>query len=106
MIRRPPRSTRTDTLFPYTTLFRSLKLDTDICPPIYKVTLVQRGGFHRPTKKMVNVAQSIFRQRGPLAHPDIHMKKFQGIDPNWPTHADLPILSRRALHLFDTPIPL
>src|SRR3546814_4410960 len=26
MIRRPPRSTRTDTLFPYTTLFRSEKL--------------------------------------------------------------------------------
>src|SRR3546814_11292323 len=26
MIRRPPRSTRTDTLFPYTTLFRSLKV--------------------------------------------------------------------------------
>src|SRR3546814_12694980 len=25
MTRRPPRSTRTDTLFPYTTLFRSLK---------------------------------------------------------------------------------
>src|SRR3546814_7091195 len=28
MIRRPPRSTRTDTLFPYTTLFRSAKLWT------------------------------------------------------------------------------
>src|SRR3546814_6585460 len=28
MIRRPPRSTRTDTLFPYTTLFRSV-LDRD-----------------------------------------------------------------------------
>src|SRR3546814_2251233 len=27
MIRRPPRSTRTDTLFPYTTLFRSLRGD-------------------------------------------------------------------------------
>src|SRR3546814_14139499 len=26
MIRRPPRSTRTDTLFPYTTLFRSADL--------------------------------------------------------------------------------
>src|SRR3546814_18511493 len=26
MIRRPPRSTRTDTLFPYTTLFRSSEL--------------------------------------------------------------------------------
>src|SRR3546814_1649112 len=25
MLRRPPRSTRTDTLFPYTTLFRSLE---------------------------------------------------------------------------------
>src|SRR3546814_11134510 len=28
MIRRPPRSTRTDTLFPYTTLFRSVQLAT------------------------------------------------------------------------------
>src|SRR3546814_3657887 len=28
MIRRPPRSTRTDTLFPYTTLFRSLSQST------------------------------------------------------------------------------
>src|SRR3546814_11542307 len=27
MIRRPPRSTRTDPLFPYTTLFRSLATD-------------------------------------------------------------------------------
>src|SRR3546814_4641839 len=27
MIRRPPRSTRTDTLFPYTTLFRSQSLE-------------------------------------------------------------------------------
>src|SRR3546814_19969468 len=26
MIRRPPRSTRTDTLFPYTTLFRSAEI--------------------------------------------------------------------------------
>src|SRR3546814_6424892 len=26
MIRRPPRSTRTDTLFPYTTLFRSIDI--------------------------------------------------------------------------------
>src|SRR3546814_16690400 len=27
MLRRPPRSTRTDTLFPYTTLFRSYRRD-------------------------------------------------------------------------------
>src|SRR3546814_1818298 len=30
MIRRPPRSTRTDTLFPYTTLFRSLGIQNRI----------------------------------------------------------------------------
>src|SRR3546814_5279645 len=29
MIRRPPRSTRTDTLFPYTTLFRSQKISLE-----------------------------------------------------------------------------
>src|SRR3546814_9183406 len=29
MIRRPPRSTRTDTLFPYTTLFRSIRPDRE-----------------------------------------------------------------------------
>src|SRR3546814_6322435 len=35
MIRRPPRSTRTDTLFPYTTLFRSH-------PTLVEGTLVRR----------------------------------------------------------------
>src|SRR3546814_15197671 len=30
MIRRPPRSTRTDTLFPYTTLFRSVRGHQDL----------------------------------------------------------------------------
>src|SRR3546814_10034528 len=30
MIRRPPRSTRTDTLFPYTTLFRSVEPGTGL----------------------------------------------------------------------------
>src|SRR3546814_15414135 len=41
MIRRPPRSTRTDTLFPYTTLFRSVNhdplvraLNRNLCHPM------------------------------------------------------------------------
>src|SRR3546814_15810465 len=34
MIRRPPRSTRTDTLFPYTTLFRSGEIDIAISPQL------------------------------------------------------------------------
>src|SRR3546814_13246641 len=33
MIRRPPRSTRTDTLFPYTTLFRSASSAATIALP-------------------------------------------------------------------------
>src|SRR3546814_12269265 len=40
MIRRPPRSTRTDTLFPYTTLFRSIRTvgnDGAYQTPIYHV---------------------------------------------------------------------
>src|SRR3546814_6454480 len=32
MIRRPPRSTRTDTLFPYTTLFRSVVEERTVGP--------------------------------------------------------------------------
>src|SRR3546814_18694340 len=34
MIRRPPRSTRTDTLFPYTTLFRSAAFAPGIDRPV------------------------------------------------------------------------
>src|SRR3546814_19168686 len=35
-IRRPPRTTRTDTLFPYTTLFRSESASADL---VYRVTV-------------------------------------------------------------------
>src|SRR3546814_3472650 len=40
MIRRPPRSTRTDTLFPYTTLFRSNIMNVQ---EYYQHTLQERG---------------------------------------------------------------
>src|SRR3546814_6264658 len=45
MLRRPPRSTRTDTLFPYTTLFRSLEdvdafFDTYYAPNNAVLTIV------------------------------------------------------------------
>src|SRR3546814_7616668 len=67
MIRRPPRSTRTDTLFPYTTLFRSPQgpqgpaveavLGLDLEPLLRQVVdhllvrhvdalRLERGGFH------------------------------------------------------------
>src|SRR3546814_1371328 len=56
MIRRPPRSTRTDTLFPYTTLFRSAHfgpeyfcLDVvgqaaDIVPTFAEASAIDRAG--------------------------------------------------------------
>src|SRR3546814_11978313 len=54
MIRRPPRSTRTDTLFPYTTLFRS-----------------NRQGHHAgpPQMDAGDVPQGILRARGYRAAP-------------------------------------
>src|SRR3546814_12431819 len=46
MIRRPPRSTRTDTLFPYTTLFRSIGRDTGSAVVIshHKCTMPENFG--------------------------------------------------------------
>src|SRR3546814_4450376 len=41
MIRRPPRSTRTDTLFPYTTLFRS---EPGVSPEVAERVRVAVGG--------------------------------------------------------------
>src|SRR3546814_1923172 len=51
MIRRPPRSTRTDTLFPYTTLFRSSASPTTMSPgsttrpPTATLALISPGPF-------------------------------------------------------------
>src|SRR3546814_20006103 len=39
MIRRPPRSTRTDTLFPYTTLFRSMSM-VNVLPRLTESAIV------------------------------------------------------------------
>src|SRR3546814_16436489 len=44
MIRRPPRSTRTDTLFPYTTLFRSDLVHRDVARPLYHHLHILRPG--------------------------------------------------------------
>src|SRR3546814_12460646 len=47
MIRRPPRSTRTDTLFPYTTLFRSPDSQGNLFEPMPEV-----DGLHGGWRKM------------------------------------------------------
>src|SRR3546814_9584827 len=45
MIRRPPRSTRTDTLFPYTTLFRSPGLESAVLQAVTEHGLDQIDKF-------------------------------------------------------------
>src|SRR3546814_6500614 len=47
MLRRPPRSTRTDTLFPYTTLFRSGDVGVDHLPPLRQVRALRGRGAER-----------------------------------------------------------
>src|SRR3546814_2518546 len=66
MIRRPPRSTRTDTLFPYTTLFRS--------PPCWSGLRARSGGA-RPCDRSRSARQPLAssfrpqrRTRPPAAH--------------------------------------
>src|SRR3546814_2597486 len=55
MIRRPPRSTRTDTLFPYTTLFRSICFPDTIL--LYGTVQVRRIG--RRAQKMYRFHQAV-----------------------------------------------
>src|SRR3546814_16366388 len=75
MIRRPPRSTRTDTLFPYTTLFRSLFARTHAQP------VANRNCFERdflvaavlpdaPRHLWRQIEQRPDRARSPLACPE------------------------------------
>src|SRR3546814_5601200 len=61
MIRRPPRSTRTDTLFPYTTLFRSERAIIDLLGSrlvlfrgIYTFFGQKGGFFARPAAPYLN----------------------------------------------------
>src|SRR3546814_20611060 len=62
MIRRPPRSTRTDTLFPYTTLFRSLNEKVEIVhpenPTIRGVSHILWTG--KPTRPEADARNAVF----------------------------------------------
>src|SRR3546814_17977598 len=64
MIRRPPRSTRTDTLFPYTTLFRS----RDELPPFHRLQPRRRqlGEARVVADETLQMARALLdgRQRG------------------------------------------
>src|SRR3546814_16637375 len=67
MIRRPPRSTRTDTLFPYTTLFRSAvgpehrRCQAIVCGGIHCTSLVQRSEEHTSElQSLMRISYAVF----------------------------------------------
>src|SRR3546814_5076311 len=57
MIRRPPRSTRTDTLFPYTTLFRSS------CGPVATALTGARATTSTMTSAVTSIASKLVRPK-------------------------------------------
>src|SRR3546814_12535006 len=65
MIRRPPRSTRTDTLFPYTTLFRSFHAQTATGKLNAEITPTTPSGCHtsiiRRSEEHTSELQSLMR---------------------------------------------
>src|SRR3546814_12047261 len=72
MIRRPPRSTRTDTLFPYTTLFRSIGIAADRCAPLgAEGDRVFGAAIHRPAW---GVGKFVTRQVGLEAGAPIQLR--------------------------------
>src|SRR3546814_6558293 len=58
MIRRPPRSTRTDTLFPYTTLFRSHRRGRTSPPPPARRTRNRSAESPRAPPRCVRTTRS------------------------------------------------
>src|SRR3546814_9213349 len=65
MIRRPPRSTRTDTLFPYTTLFRRMPTAADTGPePPSPPPPSPPSGYHPDIAALVAYWHSIHPPQG------------------------------------------
>src|SRR3546814_16487667 len=66
MIRRPPRSTRTDTLFPYTTLFRSIGARHVVITDVndYRLNLARDMGATRTVNVGRESLQEVMREIG------------------------------------------
>src|SRR3546814_4631031 len=75
MIRRPPRSTRTDTLLPYTTLFRSPRAGVFVC------ALRGDRGSGEPTNSICNLITSaaLFRRGGQPSRSEEHTSELQSL---------------------------
>src|SRR3546814_7300693 len=77
MIRRPPRSTRTDTLFPYTTLFRSRVGVLDEAAGQVRPFALERGQAERGVDALARLAaegQALPELGKPVALSDIELE--------------------------------
>src|SRR3546814_7471587 len=75
MIRRPPRSTRTDTLFPYTTLFRSDRRQRPVA-----VLAAQLHVADQPVVVAVGVEQrAVLRHRLAVGRSEEHTSELQSL---------------------------
>src|SRR3546814_3808095 len=82
MIRRPPRSTRTDTLFPYTTLFRSGYIPRDMLPNMPRKTLTTTLALREEivlTRKQKLQRYLSVVMESPQAQCNRHMLSFLGV---------------------------
>src|SRR3546814_14851448 len=76
MIRRPPRSTRTDTLFPYTTLFRSQQVwfrlaeKVGDAPELHRALLAYASDFQLPGTATFPHGISYYQPNVKMASPD------------------------------------
>src|SRR3546814_13446541 len=73
MIRRPPRSTRTDTLFPYTTLFRSLEGPVDGGGARFRCVALAPG------TRVERIADLVARPAFRLPRPDLPHPQAPGL---------------------------
>src|SRR3546814_11699881 len=78
MIRRPPRSTRTDTLFPYTSLFRSDRppraLNKCASRSVEEIAF-DPGGWEFPVDDLSRRQRSSHDSRNVAAHPAIRSEE-------------------------------
>src|SRR3546814_6534866 len=90
MIRRPPRSTRTDTLFPYTTLFRSVRGHQDLPHRLARILRVGLIGLElrnrtndpmwlKPMLDFVDQDNGPFSNRGLLDRSEEHTSELQSL---------------------------
>src|SRR3546814_9409489 len=74
MIRRPPRSTRTDTLFPYTTLFRSHAVSSAV---FFQV--VQRIDTRKIVESLLLFLEAYGRESNRHARSEEHTSELQSL---------------------------